>query len=127
MEDVKQTAILIRHGDYGVTLDISKAYHHVPVSLEMRKFLAFQFEGNYYAYKGVPFGVSTAPRIFSAIMHHCTKLVRQIWGVRCIQYLDDWILLHRQRTNLKMLAQEIVQFLQKMGWLVNQEKSVLRP
>jgi hypothetical protein len=68
MEDHQMARLLIQPHQYGVTLDITKAYHHVPVSKEMQPYLGFQYDGRYYQYIGMPFGVRSAPRIFTRIM-----------------------------------------------------------
>jgi hypothetical protein len=127
MEDARLAAAILKKGDFAVTIDISKAYHHVPVAEEMKKYLAFQYAGKVYQYQGVPFGVSTAPRVFSEVMHHCATAVRVKWKIRCVQYLDDWLLLEQSRTRLRRKAAQIVEFLQALGWLVNVEKSMLDP
>jgi hypothetical protein len=127
MEGPKQAAEILRRGDYAVTLDMTKAYHHVPVNPNLRSYLAFTFHGKYFRYLGTPFGVSTAPRVFSRIMHHCAALVRVKWNIRCIQYLDDWMLLSADAKRLEEVTPEIIQFLRRVGWTINEEKCVLVP
>jgi hypothetical protein len=127
MEDARQVAAILKQGDFAVTIDISKAYHHVPVAEDMKSYLSFQYDGKFYCYQGVPFGVSTAPRVFSAVMHHCATAVRVKWKIRCIQYLDDWLLLDQSKRRLQRVAVQVVEFLQALGWLVNVEKSMLVP
>jgi hypothetical protein len=107
--------MLLRAGDWAVTIDISQAYHHVPVNANIEGYLAFQHSGRYFVYQGTPFGVSTAPRVFSKIMHHCATVVRMKWRIRCVQYLDDWLLLDRSRRRVRRIALLVVTFLKRLG------------
>ncbi|KAA6402068.1 MAG: hypothetical protein EZS28_002402 [Streblomastix strix] len=63
-EDFRTVYNIAQRGDYGTTLDISSAYNHILVSDELQQFLAFQFKGKTYTYRGMPFGLKTAPFIF---------------------------------------------------------------
>ncbi|KAA6389779.1 MAG: hypothetical protein EZS28_014694 [Streblomastix strix] len=49
---VKQT---IRLGDWGTSLDLSSAFHHLIVQTESQPNLAFEFQNNYYTYRAMPF------------------------------------------------------------------------
>jgi hypothetical protein len=127
MEGQNQVTEILKEGDYGITVDISKAYHHVPVNENMKSYLSFKYEGKCYRYLGTPFGVCTAPRVFSMIMHHCAKIVRTKWKVRCIQYLDDWLVVDQNRQRLQLIAPQILDFLRLLGWTINEQKCNLKP
>jgi selenocysteine lyase/cysteine desulfurase len=62
LEEVKN---VMKSNDYATSLDISQAFHHIPVNPSMITYLCFAFDGHSYAYQGMPFGVSTAPRQFA--------------------------------------------------------------
>ena len=48
-------------------MDIRQAYCNIPVHLEDSRLLSMQWEGNIYVDKVLPFGLRSAPIIFSAV------------------------------------------------------------
>jgi hypothetical protein len=103
MEDVRAVKDVILQGDYAVSIDITSAYNHVSVHPSLRPFLCFQFEGISYSYCGMPFGYKDAPRIFTRIMRCVIWNVRRIWGIRCVQYLDDLLFLDQNPAELQRI------------------------
>ena len=55
------------------------------------------------------------------------KLVALHRGIRIHQYLDDWLVRARSHQVCLQHTQELVGTCQKLGWLVNLEKSELDP
>ena len=84
---------LFERAAWGGTVDISSAYHHIHMHESSIPFLGFEWEGSYYAYTVLPFGLSTAPWIFTLVMSHCVRFLRST-GVELIAYLDDLIFAH---------------------------------
>ena len=68
LEDIRS---LLRPGDWAVSIDLKDAYFHVPIHPEARKFLRFGWRGRLFQYCVLPFGLCTAPWIF-------TKLTRRL-------------------------------------------------
>jgi hypothetical protein len=127
MEDHRTVAAVIEANHWAVSIDISKAYHHVTVSEELQPYLSFQYGKKIYQYMAMPFGISSAPRTFCKIMGHAMRVIRERWRITAVQYLDDLLFLHPDREVLQRQAQEIVTFLQDLGWTINREKSKLIP
>jgi hypothetical protein len=65
-EDVDTAVLLLNPGDFLFTFDIKSAYHHVEV------FKVFQWVYNgkpqYFIFRVLPFGLSTAPLVFTKIL-----------------------------------------------------------
>jgi hypothetical protein len=59
---------------FGSVLDISSAFHHIEVNEEFWEFLGFEFEGATYWWKSLPFGLTSAPRVFSMVMRPLVNL-----------------------------------------------------
>jgi hypothetical protein len=57
----------IHLGMWTTFLDLTDAYFHIPISPKFLKFLRFVWEDRVYAFKTMPFGLSTAPLIFTRI------------------------------------------------------------
>ncbi|KAM9974273.1 hypothetical protein ACTFIR_012794 [Dictyostelium discoideum] len=53
---------------YMVKLDIKKAYLHVLVDPQYRGLFRFVWKGSHYRWKTMPFGLSTAPSIFTMLL-----------------------------------------------------------
>ena len=46
-------------------LDIKDAYFHVPVNNEFRRYLAFEWNEEWWQFRVMPFGLTTAPAVFT--------------------------------------------------------------
>jgi hypothetical protein len=127
MQDARTVIQTLRPGMWACSIDIKKAFHHVNVSESLLPYLCSEYRGLYYTYVSMPFGIKSAPLTFTKIMHHCLGVARRHWEVHIIQYIDDILLLHHDKEYLQRSVGEIVQFLQKLGWLLNFQKSALEP
>ena len=76
--------------------------------------------------KALPFGLSMAPLEFTVIVKE-VKLMAMHQGIRIHQYLDDWLVRARSHQACLQHTQDLVALCQKLGWLVNLEKSELEP
>jgi hypothetical protein len=127
MEDHQTVAELIEANHCAISIDISKAYHHVSVSDELQPYLCFQYGSQLYQYVAMPFGICSAPRIFSKIMSHAVKEIREKWNIPVVQFLVDLLFLNADPDLLRVQAGKIVTFLQNLGWTINMKKSRLEP
>jgi hypothetical protein len=127
MEDHRTVAAIIEPNQFAASIDIRSAYHHLPVSEDLQPYLTFTYAGRYYRYKGMPFGVKHAPRIFTRVMHAAMVEVRKRWNISSVQYLDDLLFLSDNAQELAVKIREIAQFLEQLGWTINWEKSNFSP
>ena len=91
-----------------------------------RKYLRFHVQGQTYQFKGLPFGLSTAPLEFNVVTKE-VKLMALQKGIRIHQYLDDWLVRTKSHHTCLQHTQTLVALCQDLGWLVNKEKSELVP
>ena len=67
-----ETAASIRRaippGAWAVSIDLMDAYLHIPIHPASRKYLRFSLEGTIYQFRALPFGISTAPFVFTNLM-----------------------------------------------------------
>jgi hypothetical protein len=73
---------------YGGSIDISHAYHHIEMAEESRCYLGVEWEGEYYMWHVLPFGLSSAPYIWVKVSAEPVAEFRR-WGVRVMHYMDD--------------------------------------
>ena len=99
---------------------------HIPIQERSRKYLRFYIQGQTYQFKALPFGLSTAPMEFTIIAKE-VKLIAIHKGIRIHQYLDDWLVRATSHQACLQHTQVLVKMCQRLGWLVNVEKSELEP
>ena len=93
---------LIQREDWMIKLDLKDAYLQVPVHEAHQCFLQFAWEGKQYKFQCLPFGLSSAPRVFTKLLKPVVGLLRQI-GLRLIIYLDDMLFMHANRDQLEII------------------------
>ena len=113
----------IRKGDYAFKIDLQDAYFHVPIHPSSRKYLRFAFENKVYQFRVLPFGLNTAPQIFTRLGHTVTGYLHRL-GISVIPYLDDWLIHHPDRQILRHQAQ-LLSTLDLVGFVLNRKKSEL--
>ena len=108
------------------SLDLTDAYFHIPISPKFRKFLRFVWEDRVYAFKAMPFGLSTAPlvftRIFQAVVAHLHSQ-----SIFIHSYLDDSLLKNMSQFLLRDHTHFVIGLLLKLGFLISWKKSELGP
>ena len=124
MENLQTLLDLIEPGDYICQVDIKSAYQLLPLHKESQKYATFQFQGKFYQYKTIPFGLSSAPRIFSKIMKTALTPIRR-QGIRCTSYIDDIAILGRTKQEAERNARIIIQHLINLAFIIHEKKSVL--
>jgi hypothetical protein len=117
---------LIRAQDYFCRIDLKDAYLSVPVFPAHRPYLAFDWDGQYYQWTCLPFGLATAPLVFTKLMKPVLASLRSR-GVRVVAYLDDLLIMDQNATFLTQEVLQLTHLLSTLGFLVNCEKSVLVP
>ena len=93
----------------------------------MYQFLEFCWDMNgivnYYVFKVLPFGLSTACYVFTKLLrplvkHWCGR------GLKTIIYLDDGIIAVKGEVEANIESRKVKQDLEKAGFIVNTEKCV---
>ena len=113
-------------GAYFTSIDISDAFHHIPIHTRFQKYLAFTHEGKLFFFQAMPFGINIGPRIFSLIATEAVKFLHNI-GISASVYIDDWLLWNRSPRALTLHTSTTVNLLQKLGFTLNLKKSLLEP
>ena len=101
MDTLQTVAECIQPNDFGMLVDLTDCYLTMGLHPSHRKYCRFRHPttGARLQWKTISFGMSEAPRI-------CTKLLRPLMGrlkqlgIRCVLYIDDLLILHRDRTTL---------------------------
>ena len=126
MEGLHTLPYLIQSQDWMIKMDLKDAYLQIPVCQEHQHLLQFQWNATIYQFKCLPFGLTSAPRVFTKVLKPVVGTLRQM-GIRLIVYLDDILIMHQSKEELMQLTPLICQFFAGLGWVVNLKKSHLTP
>ena len=81
-------------GAYMFSFDLKSGYHHIEIAEEHQTYLGFSWNlqgsqsSRYFVFAVLPFGLSTAPYIFTK----CVRPLEKYWrfqGVKIAVFLDD--------------------------------------
>ena len=70
-EGHKDVAGLAREGDFIWTTDDTSGFHHFRVHEDYHQYLGLEFEGKFYAYTHLPFGIASGPWFY--------QLAKEVW------------------------------------------------
>ncbi|MCP4243647.1 MAG: hypothetical protein GY772_24095 [bacterium] len=112
---------VLRVGDWVSTTDIRSAYHHVPVRPSDRPLLGFALEGRCFRFRALPFGLSSAPRLFCLVLRRVIASLRAE-GHRLVQYLDDILACGSTFAECTAATEALRARLVQLGWTLAPEK-----
>jgi len=121
LEDLRSVLSLIRPDCYMGTIDLQDAYYHVPIHNEYKKYLRFEIDNELYEFNCLPFGLCTAPYVFTKILKPVVANLRKE-GIFLVCYLDDIWCKEKSSTLCDQNMLRIKQRLQLLGFTVNEQK-----
>ena len=83
MEGIHTLKSLLKKGDWLLKIDLKDAYFSIPISIEHRKYLCFQLENKTYQFNCLPFGLASAPWVFTKTLKPIAALGREL-GIRLV-------------------------------------------
>ncbi len=72
-------------------IDIQHAYHIIPIHPQDRPLIGMQFEGRVFLDTTLPFGLRSAPKIFTAVADALEWVLRDQGDRWIMHYLDDYL------------------------------------
>ena len=126
MDTIQIVMDSLKVGEYVTSIDLKDAYFHVAIHPDDRKYLRFVVEGTPYQFQVLPFGLSTAPRVFTRVVKALISFLRKR-GLKIFSYLDDWLLAHQDPEKLREHTELALVETEKAGFVINQSKSDLAP
>ncbi len=94
--------------------DIESAYRIVPVHPDDRPLLGMSWRGRVYIDKVLPFGLRSAPKIFSAVADAMQGIIEQ-QGVEILHYLDDFLVISPSEGGCEEALAKALQGCQELG------------
>ena len=126
MENIGTVKEMIRQDCFMASIDLTDAYHSVPIAKVHQKYLKISWKGQLYQYCSLAFGLSSAPRIFTKLLKPVLAKLRGD-GFQSVAYLDDLYLQGKSRIECLKNVEATYDLLQKVGFHINEKKSVLVP
>ena len=130
-EDIKTIVSLTKKDYFLFNFDLKSAYHHVEICPDHRQYLCFAWEFSpqvtrYFQFCVLPFGLSSAPYLFTKLLQPLLKKWRQ-QGIPIAVYLHDGIRAGKNILVVKRNSLIVHADLIKAGFLVNEKKSNWEP
>ena len=91
-----------------------------------RKCLQFIYHNKLYQFCVLPFGISTAPQVFSKILKPVIALLRTR-GIYFIIYPDDLLIAAGTYIDCLNHTKQVISLLESLGFRINYEKSIIIP
>ena len=125
-EDLKTARTYLDKEKYLFSFDLKSGYHHVEIHQEHTEYLGFSWNSQYFKFTVLPFGLTSAPYIFSKLMRYLAKKWRSESKV-IVVYLDGGLGIADNLEDAHKHANEIHDDLCKAGFIINIEKSQWEP
>ena len=122
-EDINTVRDLIQPNDQLVTVDVKNGFYRVSIHEDFRDYLGIYFEGVYYRWTVLPFGLNCSPHFFNKALciEHLTSL-----GLRVTVFVDDFLLMSKA-SHSAVDKGILPSTLSRLGIQINKEKSSLTP
>ena len=117
---------MLRDNCWMASVDLRDAYYSVRVHEQDRKFLRFKWEGVTYQFTCMPNGLACAPRFFTKLLNPVFALLRND-GHETFQYIDDSFVVADTKEECIESVTALCNLLQKLGFIIHEEKSILNP
>ena len=90
-DDAVEKIMQLGQGCLLAKVDIEHAYRNIPVHPDDRSLLAMTWKGKIYVDTVLPFGLRSAPKIFSAVADALEWILLERGVSVCLHYLDDYL------------------------------------
>ena len=122
MEGINMLKDLLLENDWMASIDLKDAYLSVAVTAEHKKYLRFVWAEQMYEFQCLPFGLSSAPRVFTKLLKPIVGLLRR-QGIRLVIFLDDMLVLAQSKEDLVIQMDQIARMFSLLG-VFNQPREV---
>ena len=126
MEDKITISSLIESNDYFASIDLKSAFHIIPLHNDSKKLVVFEIFGQRYCFNFLPFGLTSAPRVFSKVLKPVINFIRNK-GIKITFYLDDILIIGPSYDSVCNSLSLTLDILCNLGFKINYEKSSLVP
>ena len=126
MEGIHTVKDLLKPGDWLAKVDFKDAYFAIPIHQTHWRYLRFQALRKMFHFACLPFGLSSAPWVFTKTLKPVLALLREM-GMHLVAYIDDILILAESKGMALDHVEALVYLLECLGFVINIEKSVIVP
>ena len=114
MLTLKKVKMLLPQHHFTASLDLKDGYWHVPITPNKRPYLGFEYNKTQYQFRAMPFSLNIAPRIFTRLIAHISKVVSEK-GIFMLVYLDDLLIVAPTQQQCQTHLLQVMSILQHYG------------
>ena len=118
---------ILHRSVFAAKIDLSKAYYHITIHENYKKFFTFALGTKKYQFNNMPFGLASAPYIFTTIMTAVIFYIRKTYGITIFSYLDDILILAKNHFQISYAVLKVLNLFERLGLTVNYKASILQP
>lgn len=126
MEDIRTATKLLSKNNFMINIDLKEAYFLIPIHNTHTQYLRFYFNDVLYEFVALPFGLCSAPYIFTKILQPVMSYLRSK-GLLSVRYLDDILCIGNSAVECQENAITTINMLTQLGFVINFTKSNLTP
>ena len=125
METVASVLLSVREGDFLACVDLKDTHFQIPVHQSSGRLLRFLSRGGgwgggvgvVYQFKGLCFGLLTAPQVFTRVFTAVSACVHSR-EIRLLRYLDDWLVFTSSEAVAKRNVQDLLSHYHSLGLVI---------
>lgn len=126
MQHLQVAIDLLSRNCFMASIDLKDAYYSVPIAVEFRKFLCFEWRGKFFRFKAMPFGLTSAPRISTKLLTPVFSAFREE-GFQGFAYVDDSFILGDSAEECTGAVEWLSKKLTSLGFIIHPQKSIFQP
>jgi len=121
MESIASVKDILSPNDYMIKMDLKDAYLSIPIHQDHRKYLRCQWKGEKYQFTSLPFGLASAPMVFTKLLRPVLHTLRQ-QGIKVLMYLDDLLIMAETIDLVQEHFQTVVTLFHNLGFVISWKK-----
>lgn len=114
-EDIRDVIKMLERNYWFVTRDMTDAYFMVHLREEDVTYLGFSWEGKYYVFLVLPFGLSDSPGVFTTIIGNLVRYWRRKFSMSITSFFDDVTWAHRCKEMVSRWSAQIEEEARQLG------------
>lgn len=124
-KSIREVTSLCKLRDLLFTVDLKSGYHHVDINPSFWQYLDFEWQGRYYVFCQLPFGLATACFVFTKLIKQLVQYWRSL-GIRLIPYIDDFLFITSSAAEFAEVQAQVLADFARAGFILSFEKCQLQ-